>query len=239
MTAIPLSRPTSPTGTIAFYVCLMAMLEAATACSSHAVNFLHTGAPRGGVIIFTADAPAPFGRQMATVDSDEPTVKLLNLPDTATASTSFGLDLEDRTFYDDLGGTISITPSQAVTQAPQALDAGNWALGIGVYESGLLTNFLQLRLQGSGATVAENQLTAQAVASGLWPGPSEYFEFPSHHAVISQLTSPATGPASFISSVLPEPSSSLLAAVAATLLSSLRRNSALRPDNTHGLRQHE
>jgi hypothetical protein len=109
---------------------------------------------------------------------------------------------------------ISVPSSAAVVMAPQFLDAGNWAIAIGVYDGPLITNFFQVRLAGSAATVINSSIAQQAVNAGLWSSVNDYFEFPSQHAGVSQKGALQSGPSNFESFVIPEPQACALIAMA-------------------------
>lgn len=125
---------------------------------------------------------------------------------------------------------LGIPPSELVpfsgatiAQAPQHLDAANWAYAVGISDGVSLRAFFQIRLAGSTATVLDTSLAAQAVAVGLWSNVNDYFEFPSNHAGISPSNSPPNGPEDYFSFVVPEPTATTLASFAALKLLSRRR----------------
>jgi len=99
----------------------------------------------------------------------------------------------------------SFTVNGVTTEQPYNLDAGDRAYAIAVYQNDLPLFFFQIRIAGSSAELLDSSLASEAVSANLWSSTDDYFEFPPGHAIIFQNFLEHSGPASFSSSILPEP----------------------------------
>ena len=169
--------------------------------------------------------------QLFTTDSDEPLrmASVQGLPPASTVGL-FAITTGFQKFHGSASvrvadGTVIPLTGTVITDNAPDVDA----FAIGISDGSTLLAFFQMRVAGSSATVSDTSLAAQAVSLGLWTNVNAYFEFPAFHAGIG-LVSPGvqpTGPASYVSFIIPEPAGVMLAAVfvaAAGMTRGIRRS---------------
>ncbi len=182
-------------------ISVLALLSLMVFCSTSYANVsLQHGAPRGGLseeggfYSFT-NLPAEMVSVFAA-DSDELAKEILS-----TSEDSFSVLLAGSP-----GG---------LTLQPHSFDAGDWAHAIAVFENDVPVFFLQMRRAGSTAEVLDSSLASAAVSANLWTSTDEYFEFNPGHAIVFPVAQMQSGPASFGSAILPEPSTIAMLCLAA------------------------
>jgi hypothetical protein len=156
--------------------------------------------------------------QLFTTDSDETLrTATASVVPPATTLGSIGITAGSSKFHGSASlrlsnGTLIPFTGSVINDTAPDLDAFAFAISDGTS----LLAFFQMRIAGSGTTVSDTSLAAQAVAAGLWTNVNAYFEFPAGHAgigLVQQGVQP-TGPASYRSFIIPEPTSlTLLAAL--------------------------
>jgi hypothetical protein len=217
--------------------CLLVLCFVQKAETVHAQWNIPTVIPRWGYFEIEV-AGGVFGTQIdfLTSDSDE-ALQTATAPLNLDSSNSFAIqtgsssapafsqpaELVVPAAFGGPSGSVTPFSGATITQAPQNLDAANWAFAIGVRNGSVLTTFFQMRLAGSSATVLDSSLASQAVAAGLWSGVNDYFEFPSNHAGIGINNFPVNGPEDYYSYVVPEPASAWLLVMAGAGLLPRRR----------------
>ena len=187
----------------------------------HAATNLEIFVPRGGIADFRMSGASGQPWKLVTADTDE--TKTMNFTSAFLGQLWVNFTAGDSSPAADSGGLI--------TQPPHSVDGLDWAAAMAVYNpAGQMEFYFQMRSAGSSAVIdsAGSLLAVEASFKGLWSSPGDYFEFPLGHAMISQTTAPGSGPGSFVSSAMPEPTGGVLLCLGATIAAGALRLTARR-----------
>lgn len=197
-----------------------------TPASSGAIGFQYVATGFGSVAPSFDDFSEYSAAYFAVADTDE-SIRLGAFTDSST--------LEVKAVDTGYPGFGSFVPGGFVTQSPHDFYSGDYAYAVGLFdaapsEGGQLQQFMQVRLQGSNASVqaagtnpygapdAIRQASADAVLNagglaqmavdaGLWTDVNDYIEFDPSHALLHPSNTSPIGPGDWIQSDFPEPAS--------------------------------